>query len=343
MKKTVCICGGGNMGHVVAGFLAGHGDCEVSLLTRHPEHWQQQLEIMTPEGEILQGPLKVISSDPNKVVSSADIVLLCLPGYAIRDTLLQIVNFLRPDTAVGSVVSSTVFFFQALELLPKEHILFGFQRVPFISRVTEYGHCARLLGYKDCLNLAVEHAKHPEQLLDVLGNMLKTPIHLLDNYYEASLSNSNPLLHPSRLYSLWKDWKEGDTFTHEPLFYEEWTDEASQIYINMDNELQTLLEYLPVHKGSIPTVFEYYESSDVASLTNKLRNIEAFRGIKTPMKEVEGGYVPDFQSRYFTEDFPYGLAFVHKLAQENKVKDTTIERVLNWGMNMLKHTQNNLK
>jgi ketopantoate reductase len=80
MKKKVCICGGGNLGHVVAGFLAAHGDCEVSLLTRHPERWQQQLAIKTPEGTVLEGRLKTISADPQEVVTPADIVLLCLPG-----------------------------------------------------------------------------------------------------------------------------------------------------------------------------------------------------------------------------------------------------------------------
>ena len=51
MKQRVCICGGGNLGHVVTGFLAIHGDCEVSLLTRQPERWQRQLAIRMPDGE----------------------------------------------------------------------------------------------------------------------------------------------------------------------------------------------------------------------------------------------------------------------------------------------------
>ena len=53
--KKVCICGGGNLGHVVTGFLAANGDCDVSLLTRHPERWQHQLEITTPDGEVMKG------------------------------------------------------------------------------------------------------------------------------------------------------------------------------------------------------------------------------------------------------------------------------------------------
>ena len=59
--KKVCICGGGNLGHVVTGFLAAHGDCEVSLLTRHPEPWQQSLEITTPEGSVLKGTIQQIT------------------------------------------------------------------------------------------------------------------------------------------------------------------------------------------------------------------------------------------------------------------------------------------
>ena len=258
--------------------------------------------------------------------------MLCLPGYAIRETLLQIREYLRPDAAVGSVVSSTGFFFEAMELLPSSQTLFGFQRVPFISRIVDYGHKARLMGYKESLNLAVEHSDQPESLSHVLADMLQTPIHLLGSYYEASLSNSNPLLHPSRLYSLWKDWHEGVTYDHIPLFYEEWTEEAARLYIEMDNELQALLEQLPVRKCSIATVLDYYESTDATSLARKLQSIEAFKGILSPMKETEDGYVPDFHSRYFTEDFPYGLAIVHRLTHERGVPSPTIDMIYDWGM-----------
>ena len=328
----ICICGGGNLGHVVAGFVAAQNQYEVCVLTRQPERWSQDILIDTPEQTTYSGRLSGIFSDAKQAVSDADIVLLCLPGYGIRDTLIQIKDYLRPDTAVGTVVSSTGFFFQAMELLLKTQPLFGFQRVPFISRIVEYGHRARLMGYKDSLELAIEQSSDPESLRQVLQQMLRTPIHLLGSHYEVSLSNSNPLLHPSRLYSLWKDWKAGVVYSRVPLFYEEWTEEAAQLYISMDNELQALLEQLPVRKGSIATVLDYYESTDAPSLACKLRSIEAFKGILSPMKEVDGGFVPDFHSRYFTEDFPYGLAFVHRLAHEKGVLSPTIDMIYDWGM-----------
>ena len=328
----ICICGGGNLGHVVAGFVAAQKKHEVCLLTRHPERWSQDLTIEAPAETTFTGHLNGLYSDAQQAVSDADIVLLCLPGYAIRETLLQIKDFLRPGTAVGSVVSSTGFFFEAMELLPSSQPLFGFQRVPFISRIIEYGHKARLMGYKDSLELAIEQSSNPESLRLVLQQMLRTPIHLLKSHYEVSLSNSNPLLHPSRLYSLWKDWHEGIVYDRIPLFYEEWTEEAAELYIQMDNELQALLEQLPVRKGSIATVLDYYESTDAVSLARKLRSIEAFKGILAPMKEVEGGYVPDFHSRYFTEDFPYGLAIVHRLTHEKGVSSPTIDMIYDWGI-----------
>ena len=327
----ICICGGGNLGHVVAGFVAAQGQHEVCILTRHPEQWCQDIHIDAPNETTYLGHLSGIFSDAKYAVSDAQIIYLCLPGYAIRETLLQIKDYLMPTAAVGSVVSSTGFFFEAMKILPSTTPLFGFQRVPFISRIEEYGHRARLMGYKDSLNLAIEQTNNPEPLRRALEEMLRTPINLLHSFYEVSLSNSNPLLHPSRLYSLWKDWHEGETYERIPLFYEEWTEEAAELYIAMDQELQALLLELPVTPGSIATVLDYYESTDAPSLARKLRSIEAFKGITAPMKKVEAGFVPDFHSRYFTEDFPYGLAIVHRLAHEKGIPCPTIDMIYEWG------------
>ena len=332
MKKRVCICGGGNLGHVVAGVLAARGDCEVSLLTRHPERWQQQLAISTPEGTTLEGTISRISADPSEVVADAGIVLLCLPGFSIHEELLHIRHDLQPGTAVGSIVSSTGFFFEALELLPPTTALFGFQRVPFIARTTEYGRSAALLGYKPMLHIAIERSADKESLRQTVELLFATPTILLGSYYEACLTNSNPLLHPSRLYSMWKDWHEGIIYPTHSLFYEEWTDEASELLIAMDREFFQLLHVLPVSEGCIPTILDYYESTDAPSLTRKLHSIQAFKGILSPMKSVEGGFIPDFQSRYFTEDFPYGLRLIHELAGKHHIDTPQINKVLEWGL-----------
>lgn len=331
-EMRVCICGGGNLGHVVAGFLAAQKDCEVSLLTRRPELWQHQLTVNTPDGRLLTGKLSRISAKPAEVIADANLVLLCLPGFSIREELLCIKPFLKECTPVGSVVSSTGFFFEAMKQLLPTTPLFGFQRVPFIARTTAYGRSAALLGYKSQLSIAIEQTDRKEELRAVIERLFNTPTQLLSNYYEASLTNSNPLLHPARLYTLWKDWHEGVVYDSQPLFYEMWTEEASELLIAMDDEFFQLLGVLPIREGSIPTILDYYESTDVASLTRKLRSIEAFKGLLAPMKAVTGGFEPDFQSRYFTEDFPYGMRIIQQLAQQHNVPTPIIDKVLSWGM-----------
>ena len=330
---NICICGGGNLGHVIAGFVAAKKDYDVSLLTRRPEQWNKTLCIYAPDGKIIEGTLHQITSNAAEVIPQADIVLLCLPGYGIVDTLQTILPYLKPQTPVGSIVSSTGFFFEAMKILPETVPLFGFQRVPFIARVEDYGKSAHLLGYKPSLSMAVERGDGAV-LARIIEEMLDTPVQLLANYYEASLTNSNPLLHTSRLYSMWHDWHEGVVYPVQPQFYSDWTDEASQLLIDMDAEFFRLLEVLPVTPGNIPTVLDYYESTDAASLTRKLHSIEAFKGLLSPMKKVGDGFIPDFQSRYFTEDFPYGLAIIHRLMQEHHIDGPHIQQVYDWGSSL---------
>ena len=326
----ICICGGGNLGHVCAGFLANRGH-QVSILTTMPEHWNSELEIVAPDG-IFTGRISLISSDPKEVIPQAEMALVCLPGYAIHDELAKIKPFLSKKTIVGSVVSSTGFFFEAFKVLTSDIPLFGFQRVPFISRIIDYGKKAELKGYKDTLHVAIENTSEKGPIRAGLEKLFEKPVSVADSYYEVSLSNSNPILHPARLYTMWKDWQPGIVYPRNPQFYAEWTVEASTLLLKMDDEFQHLLKVLRLKAGCIPTILDYYESTDAASLTQKLHDIKAFQGIPSPMKEVESGWVPNFSSRYFTEDFPYGMRFIVETAHEHNVAIPTIEIIYQWGL-----------
>ena len=329
----ICICGGGNLGHVCAGFLANRGH-QISILTTKPERWSQTIEIVAPDGTF-EGKLAHISSQPDEVIPQAEIVLVCLPGFAIHDELIKIKSHISNTCKVGTVVSSTGFFFEALEVLPASIPIFGFQRVPFISRTIEYGKKAELKGYKESLHVAIEHTVAKDSLRQELEMLFERPVTLAENFYEVSLSNSNPLLHPSRLYTMWKDWEPGIVYHRNPQFYAEWTREASVLLIQMDEEFQHLLKVLGLKLGCIPTVLDYYESTDAESLTNKLHDIKAFQGISSPMKEVPNGFIPDFTSRYFTEDFPFGMRFIVETAHTHHVPIPTIEDVYQWGISKI--------
>ena len=322
--KTICICGGGALGLVVASVLSHTREVAVRLLTAHPQQWSKSIEAADNSGKVYQGVLEKVSDRAEDVIPQSDIVLLCLPGFLIEKSLRQIAPFVT-NQAVGSIVSSTGFFLQAHRIFASSVSLFGFQRVPYIARVREYGHSADLLGYKQQLYMATENL--PEDFEAMWADWLQTPVAHLSNYLDASLSNSNPLLHPARLYGMWHDWN-GETYKDQTLFYAQWDELSSEVYIAMDEEFQKLCKAVGV---TIPRVLDYYESTDASSLTRKLRSIAAFQTIKAPMKQKENGFVPDFESRYFTEDFPYGLQIVKDLAQTHQIETPVIDRVLLWG------------
>ncbi|MBR3734198.1 MAG: NAD/NADP octopine/nopaline dehydrogenase family protein, partial [Bacteroidaceae bacterium] len=198
----------------------------------------------------------------------------------------------------------------------------------------EYGHLAELKGYKDSLSVAAlppEGKTEESSIFGILESLFHVPVRRLGSIYEASLSNSNPLLHTSRLYTMWHDWRPGVYYPANPMFYSDWTVEASRLYIAMDDELQLLVHALGLPPGSIPPVLDYYESTDASSLTAKLRSIEGFRGISSPMRHTSAGWEPDFQSRYFREDFPYGLRYPWQLAKEHQISTPNIDKVYQWG------------
>lgn len=333
--NRICICGGGNLAHVVGGYLASRHDCEVRLLTRHPDRWQSDgsIELTDINGKTIHSCFSLITSDTSVALAQTDIVLLCLPGFAIAQVLESLSEHITPQTLVGSVVSSTGFFLIADKLLPKGTKLFGFQRVPFIARTTEYGKSAKLLGYKPSLTFATENIPDPENLSKRLSLLFDIPAFWLDNYLKVTFTNSNPLLHPSRLYGMFHSMK--TEYDHRILFYEEWDDLSSRTLIDCDREFGLLMKKLGID-GDIPSILEYYESQDAQSLTAKLRSIKAFKGIYAPMTETtDGKYKPDYQNRYFTEDIPYGLLLIKVFAQKNDVLTPTIDKVLEWAQTVM--------
>lgn len=327
----ICICGGGSLGHVCTGVLSSHTDVELNVYSGHPENWGRTITVTDLNGKRFDAKIAIVSGKPEEVVSGQDIILLCLPGFMIEKTLNEIKPFIG-DAAIGTVVSSTGFFFFAHRVLGDNAKLFGFQRVPFIARVAEYGKTANLLGYKSSLAVAMENISDQESFRSQLERLFMTPVRLLGNFYEVALTNSNPILHTGRLYTMFKG-KEDVVFDHKILFYKEWTDEASQKLIDMDAEFFILLDKLGVN--SIPSLLDYYESTDAASLTRKISSIPAFQSIESPMTEVSDGWKADFTTRYFTEDFPFGLRWIKELAEKHMIETPVIDEVYDWGMSRI--------
>lgn len=325
----ISICGGGALGHALIGYLSNKGH-QINLLTGRPQKWDKQISVTLPNQTEITGKLSVVSSDPKDVIPGSDYVILCLPGYLVKEYLSLINSHLSPNTIVGSVVSSNGFFWMAHTILDGGNPYFGFQRVPFIARVKNYGTNSTIKGLKDKLKAYISDKSLHTQIKRFIETSFDTELEILDSVWPAALTNSNPLLHTSRLYSLFKDYQTGETFKEPPLFYEEWDDYSSELLINCDKEFNKVISKLPISQDKIPSILDHYEVHDAPSLTHKLRSIQAFKGIKLNMKKTKDGYVPDWTDRYFIEDIPYGLLIIKGFADYFNISTPHIDMILKW-------------
>ena len=66
-------------------------------------------------------------------------------------------------------------------------------------------------------------------------------------------------------------------------------------------------------------------------LETQISSIKGFKGIETPcIKIAENSYIPDFNSRYFRADFPYGLKILQEIGKITNVQTPYIDMIWFW-------------
>lgn len=339
MKKIkVCICGGGSQGHISAGVIGSNHKYEVNILTRRPKMWSKQFQTIDLEGNEFNATLNIITDDPAEIIPFCDIVFITLPGFAIKEELIKIAPYVNENTIVGCAFGGSGFFIAAQQVFKNPVKLFALQRVPFTGRPIVYGHSGRLKGYKPYLKVATLNMtdSQQDQIVGMLKEWYKTPVYKLSHWLEATLSNSNPLLHPCRLYVMFKDWSPDKVYPRIPYMYNmDWDDESSQCWIDCDKELREIMKKLPMNIDEVPSVLDYYECKDATSLTKKMQSIEPFKTVQAHMIETPQGYKVDPTVRYFTEDIPFGLLLIKAFAENVDVTTPTIDKVIYWAQKVM--------
>ena len=210
-------------------------------------------------------------------------------------------------------------------------ILAGIQRVPSVSRLVEYGKCVRASGYREVMHVASIPSIESKRVQDIITNLLDMNTEILPNYLNLTMTPSNPIVHTSRLYSLFKDYKDGIEYDRIPLFYEEWNLESAELLLACDEEVQNIVKAIPLDLGGVKSLKLHYESNNAEELMNKIQSIQSFKGIGTPSVLLDNGkYLPDLNSRYFTADFPFGLKILIDLASIVDVDTKTMNIIYAW-------------
>ncbi len=329
MKITVI--GAGNIGTLAAAELAFRGH-SVTIYTSKPGSIRRRLEVYdASDNFVLAGEICKATDNIAEALDGAEIIFVTFPAQAFAGLSEKMLPHIKSGQAVGVIPGSGGAEFAFCNLLKMGCTLFGLQRVHSIARLKEYGKSVYMLGRKSDLQLGAIPKSKTKELSALVSELFDMPCSSLPNYLCVTLTPSNPILHTTRLYSMFKNYRQGCYYPRNFLFYEEWTDESSEMLFRCDEELQQLCHKIPLELSEVISLKIHYESKTVSALTNKIKSIKAFEGLTSPMKSVDTDkWIPDFESRYFTADFSYGLKIIADLCDLFHVEAPNIKKVWSW-------------
>jgi len=315
---NITIVGFGNIAHALIGCMSYEKIDKLFVLSESNIH----TNTIKADCKNHAGIINDITPLPEKIIPKSDMILFTVPSFARKKLLQKIAAYVQNDTLIGAFPGVGGFNEEVSSIIRNKSLnVFSSQRVPYIARMIEKGVSVHVTP-KDSIAIAAE--KDHREVQETLRSLLDMNIELLNDFMEVNLSNSNPILHTARLYSLFHENKVYDKVV---MFYEEWDDASSEILLSMDEEFMKLVKKLNLK--NIKSLKEHYEVSTVNEMTKKIKSIDAFKNIPAPMTVINDKYVPDMQSRYFMEDVNIGLKFIRDNARKMDVNIPTIDHVYN--------------
>ena len=333
-NTNITVIGGGNIGTQFACICAAKG-FNVNVLSSKPELYDGILEVVNEFEDLTVGKINKVSADIEEVIVGSQIVIITHPAFRLKEVADQLLPYIKNDMNLCVIPGTGGAEFAFRECIKAGATLFGLQRVPSVARLEQYGKRVRCEGLRTELFLASIPSEKSDGLAEFMSDLWGIPCTALPNYLSVTLTPSNPILHTTRLRTLFADYREGTVYERNPLFYGEWSDSSSELLIACDNELQEMLKIMDkLDLHNVRSLKEHYESQTVEAMTKKLCSIKSLHNLVSPMIQVDGGWVPDFRSRYFTADFPYGLAIIEELAEVLGYDAQNIKETMDWYRNV---------
>lgn len=324
----ICIVGAGNIGLVLASTLALHKKHEVVVYTQKEFDTNKLVFEDAETGEKHSNLDIKVETDLEIALNNTDYVFCTYPAFLRKNFIEESKPYYQKGCKLGFLPGYGGAEYMCKELVEKGVTVFGLQRVPFVARQINK-EIATCLSRKTNIYIAAIPKNKTEKLCEELEELIGIPAIALNEYLAVTLVPSNPLLHLCGIYNVFKDYKEGDSFDKQLMFYAEWNDETSELLLEYDSELQEICNRMkPLNLEEIISLKIYYESATAEAMTKKLQSIKAFEVVEVPLIEKEGKFYPDFNSRMFLEDFPYGIAIIKYFGILTNVKTPAIDKIL---------------
>ena len=239
----IAVVGGGNIGTLMAGEFAARGN-EVRMCASRPETWSKDIDVLGPEGDVLMtGPLALVTDDLAQAVDGAELVFVTYPTFLFADLAERLLPLIGAGQAIVVVPGADAEFSFA-PCTEKGAVLLGLQRVHSIARIERRGKSVFMLGRKNELQLASIPAVVAGEYASIFEELFEIPVCVLKYYLVETLTPSNPILHTTRLCSMFSSWEPSVTYPGNILFYETWDNASSELLIACDAELQQVCRAL---------------------------------------------------------------------------------------------------
>lgn len=360
-KWNVALCGGGSSAHILVAMAGRQQNMDVrawvmeSELEPFRQADQLLCEVLAPKEEDCfecRGTARY-ESDPEKVVSDADVVIFCGPISIYPAWMKGIAPHIGQDTIVGGL------FMQGIHLpsmgkklgFPDSTTYFGFGLYPFASRIVTFGSHVKVLGAKTFVNICVTGPRDNE-VIPFFQEAIATPVEFRrqPHFLACVLNTTNALTHPARMHGIYKDWKGPETTWDEkdlPMFYEEMDEYSATCLEGLNEEaLQVrdaiMQKHPEVDLSAVKSRLEIFQSygdnvGDSTSLLTCYRTNLAYKGITPPVEptDVPGKIKCPSGHRYFQDDIPYGLCVFRYLADLVDIKTPRIDSLIEWGQTIM--------
>lgn len=329
---NITIIGGGNIGTQFAVHCAVKNH-NVIIFTNKVEKFQKELQIVDENNVVNhKANINCATNDAEKAFKNADLIFVTVPAFMMKETADKIAPYYKKGLYIALIPGTgggECAFKKAIE---QGCIVFGLQRVPSVARLREYGKCVCASGYRESLHLAAIPHRYTDECCKIIESIFDNQkVYALPNYLCVTMIPSNPVLHTTRLKTLFADYTKSSYYNYIPLFYEEWSMDSSELLFLNDEEVQNICKALSDFDLSyVKSLKLHYESQTPEQLTQKMRSIKSLQGLKTPYVQTENGLIPDFNSRYFTADFPFGLEILVQIANFAKVQTPNLNQTLDW-------------
>jgi len=332
--KRVTVCGGGNAAHVAIPLLKNNG-IAVKLYTPFSGEAKAfkkgasagGITLVSDGSPPITGAPDTVTTDPQEA-ANADLILLLLPAFAHGSTLESLAPYLDKEVTIGAIPTRSGFELQAarhLDIHAGGQTIFCGQTLPWACRIIEQGRQVKVLGIKARVGMAAVPAAAAAELCSLLSRALNVNFVPMAGSLAASLGNVGQVIHPGIMFGLLKNY-DGEVWseTEIPLFYQGVTEEIATLLENLSAEIlqaaAMLTKRFNLDLSEVISIkqwlFDSYSASieDKSSLARAFCTNHSYRGLKIPVVAVDKGFVPDFNSRYLTEDIPYGLLYSRAVA-----------------------------